>query len=102
MMMQNQYRNLGGTESLWVNHTVRTSFARSERDPVGTDRCHRRHDLDDAGAAADLRQCRQRRDTPLDGRLAVDRQGNMALGYSASKAAMHRTSATTAGWPPIL
>lgn len=24
MMMQNQYRNIGGTESLWVNHTVRT------------------------------------------------------------------------------
>ena len=23
-MMQAQYRNIGGTESLWVNHTVRT------------------------------------------------------------------------------
>jgi Concanavalin A-like lectin/glucanases superfamily len=25
LMMQAQYRNIGGTESLWVNHTVRTS-----------------------------------------------------------------------------
>ena len=87
LMMQSQYRNIGGTESLWVNHTVHAAARRrSDRDPVGADQRHRRHIVHDAGAAADLRQRRQRRGPPLDGQPRSRPNGDMALGYSASSA----------------
>ena len=68
---------------------------RADRDPVGADQRHRRHGRDDAGAAADLRQRRQRRAHRWMGSLAVDKDGNMALGYSVSERdASTPTSAT--------
>ena len=89
MMMQAQYRNLNGTESLWVNHTVKTavngvtgiqwakinvtggtiSAAPVQQQiygNVGSDGLHR-----------------------WMGSLAVDKDGNMALGYSVSSSTVN-------------
>jgi hypothetical protein len=83
LMMQLQYRNLNGTESLWVNHTVNAGTGASGirwyeiRNPNGSPAIYQQ------GTYA-----------PTDGAyrwmgsLAVDHNGNMALGYSASSAAI--------------
>ncbi|HEY7066159.1 MAG TPA: carboxypeptidase-like regulatory domain-containing protein [Chloroflexota bacterium] len=86
-MMQNQYTNLGGVESLWTTHTVRrqntSGFAAS-----------RWYQMDVTGGtvAANLPQAAT---WDPDGAntnyrfmpsLAVDRAGDMALGYSLSNA----------------
>ena len=88
LMMQAQYRNLGGTESLWVNHTVKTAVngvtgiqwaqinvtggtvvttpvQQQIYGNVGGDKLHR-----------------------WMGSLAVDKDGNMALGYSVSSSTL--------------
>lgn len=89
-MPQNQYTNIGGTESLWLTHTVRrantTGFAAprwyqvnvtgntvapnmpqaATWDPEGTNVIHR-----------------------FVPSLAVDRAGNMAIGYSAGTATVN-------------
>ena len=57
--------------------------------PLGAAQRHRRHDRDDAGAAADLRQRRRRRLHRWMRSLAVDRNGNMALGYSVVELDLH-------------
>ena len=103
MQMQNQYRNLGGTESLWVNHTVRTGTST----PNGIQWAQ----INVTGGFITQTPVQQQIYGNLGGdgvhrwmgSLAVDGQGNMALGYSASNASMFsRPSATTAGWPAIL
>jgi uncharacterized repeat protein (TIGR01451 family) len=84
-IMQNQYTNLGGVESLWTTHTVRrantTGFAASRWYQV---------DVTGGAVAANLPQAATwdpdaanvlHRFMPS---LAVDRAGNMALGYSTS------------------
>jgi hypothetical protein len=89
MMMQNQYRNLSGTESLWVNHTVRTSST----GPNGIQWAQ----INVTGGPVNTTPVQQQIYGNVGndgihrwmGSLAVDGQGNMALGYSASKAAMH-------------
>jgi hypothetical protein len=83
-MMQNQYTNIGGAESLWATHTVRrgdaTGFAapRFYQIPVtgGTvGSATQAATFDPDGANVMYRFLPS---------LAVDRAGNMALGYSTS------------------
>lgn len=84
-MMQNQYSNIGGAESLWITHTVRrantTGFAAPRWYQV---------DVTGSTVAANIPQAAtwdpdaanvMHRFMPS---LAVDRDGNMALGYSTS------------------
>ena len=84
-MMQNQYSNIGGVESLWATHTVRrantTGFAAPRYYQVG---------VTGGTVAANITQAATwdpdaanviHRFMPS---LAVDRAGNMALGYSTS------------------
>ena len=84
-MMQNQYSNIGGAESLWITHTVRrantTGFAAPRWYQV---------DVTGGTVAANIPQAAtwdpdganvMHRFMPS---LAVDRAGNMALGYSTS------------------
>ena len=87
-MMQAQYRNLGGTESLWVAHAVRTSST----SPTGI----QWGQLDVTGkviAPAPVQQ--QIFTNGNDGlwrwipSLAVDAAGDMAVGYSASSASLY-------------
>lgn len=84
-MMQNQYSNIGGVESLWTTHTVRrantTGFAAPRWYQV---------DVTGGTVAANLPQAAtwdpdganvMHRFMPS---LAVDRAGNLALGYTTS------------------
>jgi uncharacterized repeat protein (TIGR01451 family) len=93
-MMQNQYTNYGGTESLWNTHTVRRALAGLA--------APRWYQVDVTGGAvnANLPQAATwdpdaanviNRFMPS---LALDRDGNLALGYS--------TSHTTAGSFPSI
>ncbi len=89
LMMQNQYRNLGGTESLWVNHTVRTSSS----GPTGIQWAQ----VNVTGGTITTTPVQQQiyGNVGADGvhrfmgSLAVDGQGDMALGYTTSKAAVN-------------
>ncbi|MEO8584624.1 MAG: carboxypeptidase regulatory-like domain-containing protein [Acidobacteriota bacterium] len=86
-MMQNQYTNFGGVESLWAAHTVRRGDATGFAAP-------RWYQVDVSGGtvAANIPQAATH---DPDGAnviyrfmpsLAVDRAGNMALGYATSSA----------------
>jgi hypothetical protein len=85
LMMQNQYTNIGGVESLWHTHTVRGSS--SSQSAV------RWYQASVTGGtiAANVTQGAtwnpdsKNRFVPS---LAVDRAGNMAIGYSVSDALM--------------
>jgi hypothetical protein len=89
MMMQNQYRNLSGTESLYVNHTVRTSAT----GPDGIQWAQ----INVTGGTIATTPVQQQIYGNVGGdgvhrwmgSLAVDGQGNIALGYSASKSGMN-------------
>ncbi len=89
MMMQNQYRNLAGTESLWVNHTVSTSVS----GPAGIQWAQL--NVTDGTVSTTPVQQQIYGNVGSDGlhrfmgSLAVDDQGNMALGYSTSKAGVN-------------
>ncbi|HJQ31083.1 MAG TPA: Ig-like domain repeat protein [Pyrinomonadaceae bacterium] len=83
-MMQNQYTNLGGVESLWDTHTVRRA--------VGGFAAPRWYQLDVTGGVVN-EDIAQAATFDPDGAdvlhrfipsLAVDRAGDMALGYSTS------------------
>lgn len=84
MMQKVQYRRVGSTESVWVVHNVQTT--------VGSDTTVKPQwaQLDVTGgtiAPAPVQQQIYAPDTTLNrwfGSLAVDHQGNMALGYSTS------------------
>jgi len=77
-MMQNQYRNIGGVESLWLNHAVNS--------PIGIQWVQ----INVTGNTVNTTPVQQQIYNPGDGlnrfmgALAVDKQGNMALGYSVS------------------
>ncbi len=81
MMMQAQYRNLSGTESLWVSHTVGNA-------PAGVQWAQ----INVTGGTVSTTPVQQQIFGNLgsDGvhrwmpSLAVDQAGNMAVGYSAS------------------
>jgi hypothetical protein len=86
LMMQAQYRNIGGVESLWVNHTVRTGAATA----TGIQWAQ----INVTGGTIVSPPVQQQIYGNLSadgihrwmGSLAVDRAGNMALGYSATNA----------------
>jgi hypothetical protein len=86
LMMQNQYRNINGVESLWNNHTVIVPSA-------GPQHAIRWYQLNVTGgtiATTPVQQSTYSPDTNFRwmGSLAVDKNGNMALGYSISSSAM--------------
>jgi hypothetical protein len=86
LMMQLQYRNISGVESLWVNHTVANSTAVG--DPTGV----RWYEIRDPnGTPTVYQQGTYQPDSNYRwmGSLAVDRFGDMALGYSVSSASMY-------------
>jgi hypothetical protein len=102
LMMQAQYRNIGGSESLWVNHTVRTSAS----GPTGIQWAQ----INVSGGSIQPTPVQQQifGNVGSDGvhrwmgSLAVDAAGNMALGYSASSAGLNpdiRYSGRLAGDP---
>src|SRR5437899_4249344 len=83
-MMQNQYRNIGGVESLWVNHTTGTP---SGSTPTGIQWAQ----INVTGGTINTTPVQQQifNNGPdglnrFMGSLAVDRVGNMAVGYTAS------------------
>ena len=83
-MMQNQYRNIGGVESIWVNHTTGTP---SSSTPTGIQWAQ----INVTGGAIDITPVQEQIfNNGLDGlnrfmgSLAVDQVGNMAVGYTAS------------------
>jgi hypothetical protein len=81
LMMQLQYRNFGSHEALWVNHTVATGGVAGVRwyevrDPGGTPYLYQ----EGTYQPDDLYRWM--------GSLAVDGDGNMALGYSVSSETM--------------
>ena len=85
LMMQAQYRNISGTESLWVSHTVGSA-------PTGVQWAQ----LNVTGGTISPAPVQQQIWTNLnnDGvsrwmpSLAVDRLGDMAIGYSASSSSV--------------
>jgi hypothetical protein len=84
LMMQLQYRKIGSAESLWVNHTISNTATGSTgirwyevRNPNGAPVVYQQ------GAYAPDANYRWM------GSLAVDHDGNMALGYSVSSADMY-------------
>ena len=84
MMMQVQYRNIGGVESLWVNHTTGTAGAST---PVGIQWSQ----INVTGTTVNTTPVQQQiynngadGTNRFIGSLAVDKQGNMVLGYTAS------------------
>lgn len=86
LMMQLQYRNLNGVESLWVNHTVAADAN------VGTPTGVRWYEIRDPnGAPFVYQQSTFQPDSNYRwmASLAVDSHGNMALGYSVSSASMY-------------
>ena len=86
LMMQNQYSNIGGVESIWDSHTVRGGVA-------GT-AAPRYYQITVTGgtvAATTTQAASHTPDTTFNRympSLALDRAGDMALGYSASSAAL--------------
>jgi hypothetical protein len=83
-MMQNQYRNIGGVESLWVNHT--TGPATGVNTPTGIQWAQ----IDVTGGTINTTPVQEQiYNNAADGlnrfigALAVDHVGNMALGYTA-------------------
>ena len=83
LMMQNQYRNIGGSESLWIAHTADDA-------PTGI----RWYQLDVTGgtvATTPVQQGTYRPDSAYRWMpsLAVDKFGNMAVGYSVSNSGQH-------------
>ena len=84
MMQKVQYRKIGGVESLWVVHSVRSSGTSTTRPQWAQ--------IDVTGgtvATTPVQQQIYAPDTTLYrwmGSLAVDSLGNMALGYSTSNA----------------
>lgn len=82
LMMQLQYRNINGRESLWANHTVAGS------EGIGGVRWY---EIQDPGGSPFLAQ--QGTYQPDEhhrwmGSVAVDQDGNMAIGYSVSSSTM--------------
>jgi hypothetical protein len=87
-MMQNQYRNINGVESLWVNHTTGTP---SSATPTGIQWAQ----INVTGGSINTTPAQQQIfNNNSDGvnrfmsSLAVDRLGNMAVGYTASSSSI--------------
>jgi hypothetical protein len=87
-MMQAQYRNIAGVESLWVNHTTGTPSAST---PTGIQWAQ----INVTGGTVNTTPVQQQIfNNAADGlnrfmgALAVDNAGNIALGYTASSSAV--------------
>ncbi|WP_300618586.1 carboxypeptidase-like regulatory domain-containing protein, partial [Dokdonella sp.] len=83
-MMQNQYTNIGGVESLWNSHTVRRASTGSN-----VPRWYQINVTGGSVAANDVQSTNWDPDAANTNyrwmpSLAVDRAGNMAIGYSLS------------------
>ena len=90
LMMQAQYRNINGVESLWVNHTINSGS--NATDPVGIQWAQ----INVTGGNVNTTPVQQQIYGNLVtngvgdgigrwmGSLAVDKNGDMALGYSAA------------------
>jgi hypothetical protein len=86
LMAQNQYKNLGGVESLWIVHTV----GKAKPNVAGV----RWYQLNVSGQVVNTMPVQQSTFRPdSDHRwmasLAVDQQGNMAIGYSLSSSSVY-------------
>jgi uncharacterized repeat protein (TIGR01451 family) len=88
LMMQNQYRNIGGMESLWLAHTIRKSLFNSL---TGIQWAQ----IDVTGGTLNTTPVQQQNYFPDSTlyrwlpSLAVDRFGNMAVGYSVSSSSTY-------------
>jgi hypothetical protein len=83
LMAQNQYRKIGGAESLWVAHTV-------DNNPTGV----RWYQLNVSGGTVATTPVQQSTYKPDSSNrwmpsLAVDKYGNLLIGYSVSSSSMH-------------
>ncbi len=89
LMVQNQYTNIGGVESLWDSHTVGASGATSAQAAV------RYYQVKVTGGTVESNATQAFTWSPdatvhrFMPSVAVDRAGNMALGYSASSASLN-------------
>src|SRR4051794_5356547 len=87
LMMQNQYTNLGGVESLWQTHTVQNPSA-----PAGASVRYYQTDVTGGSIAANTTQAATHAPDAINRympSLAIDRAGNMAVGYSASSSTLY-------------
>ncbi len=86
LMMQNQYTNLGGVESLWDSHTVLGGAAATA--------APRFYQVTVTGGTVGATTAQAATDTPdttvnrFMPSVAVDRAGDMAMGYSASSSTL--------------
>jgi uncharacterized repeat protein (TIGR01451 family) len=86
LMMQNQYTNLGGVESLWDSHTVQGTTT-----TMAAPRWYQTVVTGGTVAAATTQAATFLPDTTVNRYMpsvAVDRAGDMAMGYSASSATL--------------
>ncbi len=89
LMMQNQYTNIGGVESLWNSHTVGATGATSAQAAV------RYYEVKVTGGAVEPQASQSFTYSPdatvfrFMPSVAVDRAGDMAIGYSATNATLN-------------
>ena len=89
LMVQNQYTNLGGVESLWNSHTVGASGATSAQAAV------RYYQVKVTGGTVEANATQAFTFSPdatvfrFMPSVAVDRSGDMAIGYSATNATLN-------------
>ncbi len=87
LMMQNQYSNTGGVESLWNTHTVLGGAA-----GTAAPRWYQVEVTGDSVAANTTQAATSTPDTTVNRfmpSLAVNRDGDMAIGYSASSSTLY-------------
>src|SRR5262249_23964653 len=87
LMVQNQYTNLAGSESLWLTHTV----ANPSNAALTSPRWYQMSVTGGNVASNPLQQSTWAPDATVSrwmGSLAVDKDGNMAIGYSAASATL--------------
>ena len=89
LMVQNQYTNIGGVESLWNSHTVGASGATSAQSAV------RYYQVDVTGGTVASNATQAFTYSPdatvfrFMPSVALDRAGDMAIGYSATNATLN-------------
>jgi hypothetical protein len=89
LMMQNQYTNIGGVESLWNSHTVGAAGASSAQSAV------RYYQVKVTGGTVEANATQAYTYSPdatvfrFTPSVAVDRAGDMAIGYSATNATLN-------------
>jgi uncharacterized repeat protein (TIGR01451 family) len=95
LMMQNQYTNIGGVESLWNSMTA--GLGNPTTATTATQSAVRYYQLKVTGGTVEANTSQAFTYSPADTvwrympSLAVDRGGNMAIGYTTSNATTHPT-----------